>query len=154
MTGQQIDRDRLRALANAATPGPWESVWDEADEWYSITGQSYEGFVCPEVATLTDEADADFIAAAREALPRLLDYLDAAEQRIRDLTQEVRDERAACLDQMEQVQIRDARIKAVRDVLDRAEAAFNRHPAYTWSGQRMDPIVNGADIRRALDGEA
>ena len=47
----------------------------------------------------------------------------------------------------------EARIKAVRDVLDRAEAAINRHPAYTWSGQRMDPIVNGADIRRALDGD-
>lgn len=51
----------------------------------------------------------------------LLDQLDAAEQRIRDLTQEVRDERGAARDQMEQVRIRDARIQAVRDVLDDLE---------------------------------
>ncbi len=42
-----------------------------------------------------------------------------AEARICDLTQEAKDERGAALDQMEQVKIRDARIKAVRDVLDR-----------------------------------
>ncbi|WP_087483995.1 hypothetical protein [Brachybacterium massiliense] len=82
-------------------------------------------------------ADMEFIAAAREAVPALLDRiarLEAqtsirgravvmyrerarqAEARIRDLTQDVQDERGAALDQMEQVQIRDARIKAVRDV--------------------------------------
>ena len=62
------------------------------------------------------------------------------------------DERAAALDALEQVKAREARIKAVRDVLDQAEAIINHHPAYTFSGQRMDPIVNGADIRRALEG--
>ena len=62
------------------------------------------------------------------------------------------DERAAALDALEQVKARDVRIKAVQDVLDQAEASINRHPAYTFSGQRMDPIVNGADIRRALEG--
>lgn len=52
----------------------------------------------------------------------LRDQLDQAEARIRDLTQEVRDERAACLDQIEQVKIRDGRIQAVEDVLDRVRA--------------------------------
>ena len=78
-----IDREYLRELASGATPGPWENVWEEADEWYSITGQSYEEFVCPEVATLTDETDADFIAASRTAVPALLDALDQAEARIK-----------------------------------------------------------------------
>ena len=77
-----IDREYLRELASGATPGPWENVWEEADEWYSITGQSYECYVCPEVATLTDETDADFIAAARTAVPALLDALEQAEARI------------------------------------------------------------------------
>lgn len=61
-------------------------------------------------------------------------------------------ERGAALDALEQIKAREARIKAVRDVLDQAEATINHHPTYTFSGQRIDPIVNGADIRRALDG--
>ena len=66
----------------------------------------------------------------------LLDQLDQAEARIRDLTQEVRDERGAALDQIEQVKIRDARIKAVQDVVD-------QHSHYG--------LVEADDIRRALD---
>lgn len=46
----------------------------------------------------------------------------------------------------------EKRIKAVEDVLDAAEASINHHPAYTFSGQRMDSFVDGADIRRALEG--
>ena len=64
---------------------------------------------------------------------------DQAEARVRDLAQEVKDERGACLDQMEQVRIRDARIKAVQDVLDR----------------KLPPSARtlAAEVRRALDGE-
>src|SRR5699024_5960251 len=40
-----------------------------------------------------------------------------AEARIRDLAQEVQDERGAALDALEQVKVRDARIKAVLAVL-------------------------------------
>lgn len=86
--------------------------------------------------------DLEFIAAARTAVPQLLDQLDAAEQRIRDLTQEVKDERGAALDQMEQVRIRDARIRAVEDVLD------------TWMTycQTEQTARALSDIRRALEG--
>lgn len=154
MTGQQIDRDRLRALASGATPGPWENVWEEADEWYSITGQSYEELVCPEVATLTDEDDAEFIAASRQAVPALLDMLDQAEQRIRDLTQEVRDERAACLDQIEQVQARAARIQAVEALLDSEErSAASMDLGACGIGEGWSAAVSVAAIRRALGGE-
>lgn len=79
-----------------------------------------------------DVPSADFLA--------LLDQLDQAGARIRDLTQEVRDERAACLDQIEQVRVRDARIKAVEDVLDQHESIV---------GDSLG--VPAARIRRALD---
>lgn len=150
MTGQQIDRDHLRELAENATPGPWESLRDTAwgDEYPSLSiqrvGESWDSDPAHPCCEPLEEADAAFIAAAREALPQLLDQLDAAEQRIRDLTQEVGDERAACLDQMEQVRIRDARIKAVEDVLDRWELAPDAQRPFR---------VTAKSIRRALDGE-
>ena len=127
MTEQQIDRDRLRELVENATEGPWAADLDRYGETRGIwpTGPGEEQIVGSYVAADgydsqgwtggTDE-DLSFIAAARQAVPALLDMLDQAEQRIRDLTQEARDERAACLDQIEQVQARDARIKAARDV--------------------------------------
>ncbi|WP_341856408.1 hypothetical protein [Brachybacterium sp. GPGPB12] len=80
-------------------------------------------------------------AWSSEAVLALLDQLDAAERRIRDLTQEVRDERGAARDQMEQVRIRDARIKAVEDVLERPI----RHVG--WD----DPLVPTTHVRRALE---
>lgn len=73
-----------------------------------------------------------------EAVPRLFDQLDAAEQRIRDLTQEAQDERGAARDQMEQVRIRDARIRAVEDVIDQ------------WQVDGYDALRRR--IRRALEG--
>ena len=63
--------DRVQALTDVATPGPWTASYDEADEWTSITGQGhYDGggwMVCPEVATCEGEPgpDSAFIAAAR-----------------------------------------------------------------------------------------
>ena len=74
----------------------------------------------------------------------LLDQLAAAEQRIRDLTQEVRDERGAALDQMEQVRVRDARIQAVQDVLDAVDGDYDSHGAHRLGVTRR--------IRRALEG--
>lgn len=63
---------------------------------------------------------------------------ERAERRIRDLTQEVRDERGAARDQMEQVRVRDERIKAVEDVLDQ------------WQVDGYDALRRR--IRRALEG--
>lgn len=150
----QPTRDQLRALADAATPGPWTPC---TEGWATISSSSdsvihaYHPRDCchecgepydmePGVAIGVE--DLEFIAAARTAVPQLLDQLDAAEQRIRDLTQEVKDERGAALDQMEQVRIRDARIRAVEDVLD------------TWMTycQTEQTARALSDIRRALEG--
>lgn len=89
-------RDRLRELAENATPGPWEarrgSQWDfdgsqvaqssvrRADR-AAITWDDHGGEVFV-------PADAEFIAAAREAVPALLDALDEAEavvERVREM---------------------------------------------------------------------
>ena len=67
------DYDALRKLEQAATPGPWKSspgvVW--AVEMYG----SPEDPEWQQVKVADTGEDAAFIAAARNALPRLLDEL-------------------------------------------------------------------------------
>ncbi|MCT1430588.1 ead/Ea22-like family protein [Brachybacterium muris] len=116
MTVQQIDRDQLRALASGATPGPWSYPGEILGLPCSTVFAGDPKRTHAAYVAAMGPHDGAFIAAARTAVPALLDMLDQAEQRIRDLTQEVQDERGACLDQIEQVQARDARIKAVREL--------------------------------------
>jgi hypothetical protein len=74
-----LDRAALRKLAEAATPGPWRYNPDgagvEGDGWVRATPPDYH-----EIDVVTDtywrKEDAAFIAAAREAIPALLDALD------------------------------------------------------------------------------
>lgn len=94
VTEQQIDRDRLKELAENATPGPWEASWamDEDGELTVSAGTALpdEDGLLPGSYVSTDvilewqdvwpedggeqrHADAKFIAAARTAMPALLD---------------------------------------------------------------------------------
>lgn len=76
-------RQQWRALADGATEGPWEAArdrdnWIVGDLWNGLNGM-VGGFAAgggPQA-----EADAAFIAAAREAVPALLADLEAAEAR-------------------------------------------------------------------------
>lgn len=83
MTGQQIDRDRLRELAENATPGPWEV--DRMGDLVSVPGREKDrhgGHIFIGTATgdaTASDEDTEFIAAARNAVPALLDMLDQAE---------------------------------------------------------------------------
>ena len=166
-----IDRAELHRLADAATPGPW--VMDDDSRglvgpW--IDGVSEEG-TAREIAdcTWTDEADAEFIAASREAVPELLDALTRAEAQSEARRQQTKywkeraeefeaerdewrqtalDERAAALDALEQIKAREARIKAVQDVLDEIDS--DQHAEWAYDGVRG----TAAEIRRALDGDA
>lgn len=80
---EHIDRDALRKLADAATPGPWETYMDPG-------GPREAPFVAVEVGNTEvriarfegGHFDGAFIAAARTAVPALLDALDQAEARI------------------------------------------------------------------------
>ena len=75
-----------RRIEQAATDGPWMSEWDTSDEWWTIHGQPNpakgdDRMVCPEVATLNHRedwtADAEFIADARTAMPKMRAALEA-----------------------------------------------------------------------------
>ena len=57
-------------------------------------------------------------------------------------------ERGAALDALEQIKVRDARIKAVQDVLDEIDS--DQHAEWAYEGVRG----TAAAIRRALDGDA
>ena len=139
-------RDQLRALADAATPGPWEYEWDEDEGEITVragTARVGEDGFAPGSYVTTDmilehedawpedsgeqhAADAEFIAAARTAVPALLDQLDQAE----------------------------ARIKAVRELLDVEERSMaNLDIGACGIGEGWSAAVSTADVRRALDGE-
>ena len=87
--GTMIDRAKLRALAQAATPGPWEAIL-KSDK----RGQPWPGYVslicfsdtiavvqADGVTAMSDQwaTNAQLVAAARAAVPELLDALDDAE---------------------------------------------------------------------------
>lgn len=95
------ERARLRALADAATRGPWK--WDGYRvptlegragepgeyEWDTeVLEASHDGECgCRSACTLelaVSEADAEFIAAAREAVPALLGVLDEVDDYARE----------------------------------------------------------------------
>ena len=74
---------------------------------------------------------------------------ESAEARIRDLTQEVRDERGAALDALEQIKVRNARIKAVRAIHRDLYESLSGVP-YCVECDRAWPCPT----IRALDGDA
>ena len=77
MTGQQIDRDRLRELAENATPGPWFP--HARYVWTSDLG----GIIRNWSEDANGAADMDFIAYTRTAVPALLDENAALRARIK-----------------------------------------------------------------------
>jgi len=64
----------IRERAERATPGPWE--YDRLT--YAI-GQSMPGYIVAK--SMLRHPDAEFIAHARTDVPRLLDALEAAQER-------------------------------------------------------------------------
>lgn len=178
MNPHPIDTEALRRLADAATDGPWEA---HGTTIAAITGsgscQGCSGLVSPahepscywsEIAA-AGEADAEFIAAARTAVPALLDALAAAEHRAtRAETQsEARridiaywTARAQMMGRKRDAGLRDlahvqkerdnalARIKAVEALCDRASRDAGVLERNLLGGHRLYP----KEIRRALDG--
>jgi hypothetical protein len=68
MTDEELAR--IEALANAATPGPWEVR--AHDDLFAVKGQS--GWVASMDAdtSAADASNSEFIAAARDAVPALV----------------------------------------------------------------------------------
>ena len=81
MTAQPT-RDQLRALADAATPGPWETYMVPPERNRAAYVAVEAGDTEIRIARYEGgHFDGAFIAAAREAVPELLDQLADAEKR-------------------------------------------------------------------------
>lgn len=90
----------LRALDAAATPGPWSAMRAIDERFYRDWSRSAppngRGYIHQTTPTLSDEdqfaryEDAAFIAAARNALPRLLAMLDAERAEVARLREAAR----------------------------------------------------------------
>lgn len=65
----------LEALANAATEGPWEARYRASSKWWDIAPVAVGHFPC-------HEKDAQFIAAARAAVPALIARVRELERKI------------------------------------------------------------------------
>jgi hypothetical protein len=77
---------RWRALAEAATAGIWRI---NPLQPHSVVADDGRDTVLVADVAASNEADADFIAAAREAVPRLCDALASAEAENAKLRAEV-----------------------------------------------------------------
>lgn len=123
-------RQEWRALADGATEGPWEAArdrdnWIVGDLWNGLNGM-VGGFAAgggPQA-----EADAAFIAAAREAVPRLLDALDAAEAEVERLRRGEEDGIFTsvvheCCERVEKAGAAIARVRALCEYVDMLDAS-------------------------------
>ncbi len=98
MHEQKIDLEAIRAREQAATPGPWEAdesapwVWSKASDnwmriadmrgWGQLTGKGGGLGLSDEVAEAIQNANAEFIAHAREDIPALLSHIEEQDKRI------------------------------------------------------------------------
>jgi hypothetical protein len=92
---EPVDVERLRELCSRATPGPWEDSTLPGQKIFAgnmticdIRGWGYLTGVgglrlTPEQAIAIQEANAEFIAAARTALPACLDEIEDLRAKLR-----------------------------------------------------------------------
>lgn len=138
-----IDTKALRKLADAATPGPWEV--DRMGDLVSVPGRErdrYGGHIF--IGTATGDAssaaeDAAFIAAARTAVPALLDALAAAEHRATRAEAQAAIRGRAVVIYRDRAREAEARIKAVQDLIDQADTAGD----WTITCSRLQWAIDG-----------
>lgn len=100
----QPTRDQLRALADAATEGPWAVHG-------SLIGIGRAKPDFGQTWGLRWRQDIEFICAARTAVPQLLDQLDRAEHRIARLEAQTSIRGRAVVMYRERARIAEARIR-------------------------------------------
>jgi len=84
------DIEALRRLLKEATPGPWRAcAWDPMERPHVHYDKPGERVCRPPDVPLTS-ADAHLIVAARDALPALLDRIEALEKGLRGLEEMTR----------------------------------------------------------------
>ena len=111
MTGEE--RSRLRALCEAATPGPWWTYEPASGGVGVCSGASTDPrrlLMRSTAGAQRPDDDAAFAAAARTALPALLDALDAAEARATTAERE----RDAAVARIDDIDARRVRLEEIR----------------------------------------
>ena len=127
------ERARLAALAEAATPGPWEAVHEHAGHHVALVGDlSIIGSDAAESSA--DNIDAAFIAASRAAVPDLLAALADAEA-----------ERARLRERVKLAEAMLAKLEAV------AEAARTAHARIAHGVERQSAALVCGDLRASDD---
>ena len=116
----QPTRDQLRALANAATPGPWSYPGEILGLPCSTVFAGDPKRTHAAYVAAMGPHDGEFIAAARNALPALLDALDQAEAEVKRLSWKcghLADKYTQDTDELRQEAGQaEARIQAVREL--------------------------------------
>ena len=79
-----MDLEKLKALCASATPGPWVHEDNDGGVWWGIDPEGCEIRVCGCGCLSRDKrerntANADFIAAARTAVPELIARVEELE---------------------------------------------------------------------------
>lgn len=117
------ERAEIRARADAATGGLWVVVYDGTER--SVETTESGRFVCHLNSNMLRYSDdADFIAAARTDVPRLLDALEAAERRATEYLEEAHMMSVRCDRHTEEQADVEDRLTAERDAARRWSAAW------------------------------
>lgn len=155
------DTDTLRKLAEAATPGPWvctrsipqegfECFWIKAQPHPAMRGFSREIGAVNGPINGENEATADFIAAAREAVPALLDEIDRL-QKQQAVWKGIHEGAVAAMGA--EITALRAKVKAQAEALKPfAELAqhFTNAPDDGWIWRGEEPLeITVGDLRRA-----
>ena len=138
MTAHPIDTEALRRLADAATPGPWNPHPAGKYVWTEELGGIIQNWSDDANAV----ADMEFIAAAREAVPALLDRIARLEAQ-----SDIRGRAVAMY--RDRARQAEARIKAVRAIHRDLYESLSGVP-YCDECDRAWPCPT----IRALDGDA
>jgi hypothetical protein len=117
------ERERLRKLCEAATPGPWHAAKD-GEHFYALFTEDHEyAFGCRD--DYDEEANAELAVAAVNALSCLLDDVDEMDAHIGTMqcvVEEARVEHNAMRDELAALRQQNARlVEALRAYMDHDE---------------------------------
>ena len=134
------ERARLRALCEAATPGPWATYEPAAGGLGIAHGDPRTHHGCIARIVAGSPADAALIAVARNALPALIDALGVTERERDGARAEAERLRAALAVSQETAHVIGIERDVLRHRLDRVIVATDHIPQHlgaTWWGQRL-----------------
>jgi plasmid stabilization system protein ParE len=131
VTTHPIDTEALRKTTDAASGGPWGVLGQ-----YVFADEGRDG-----IAQFSTDADAEFIAAARTAIPALLDALAAAEHRATRAEAQSSIRGRAVVIRRQRAREAEARIAAVQALIDQADHAGD----WTVTSTRLQWAIDGTD---------